>query len=276
LFCFFYSPFPLKKFCHNGAIQQFSKIRRKILNQLTDEAYNGLQGTTDSEACFALILTNLAKDGHGQCPYEQREPYGHERLYQAVKRTIRQLEHVLQAAGIAESTPTPSRMNFALSDGETVVCSRFCDKYPQEAPPSLYYCYGDAKQLEQELLDEDNASQAGGGDGGGSSAASRADSSSDTDDTLDLTRDEHRDAIEKDLSEQTSLPGKLLREVDPSSSALIISSDPLVKSSTQLSWHRMAANSILCYTRGDIPRLYHLKVGGAKRPEDYAFFMVDF
>eukprot|EP00977_Amphora_coffeiformis_P025933 scaffold23158_cov176-Amphora_coffeaeformis.AAC.1 len=254
-------------FCHNGAIQQFSKIRRKILNQLTDEAYNGIQGTTDSEVCFALILTNLAKDGHGQCPYQQRSPYGHERLYHAVKRTIRQLEHVLQAAGIADATPTPSRMNFALSDGETVVCSRFCDKYPQEPPPSLYYCYGDAQQLQAELLDEDNASTGGGGGAN--------DSGNETDDTLDLTRDEHRDAIEKDLSQQTSLPGKLLKEVDPASSGLIISSDPLVKSSTQLSWHRMAANSILCYTRGEIPRLYHLNVGGAKRPEDYAFFMVD-
>ena len=252
------------QFCHNGAIREFSKIRRKILNQLTDEAFNGIQGTTDSEVCFALILTNLAKDGHYSNPYEQMEPYGHERLYSAVKRTIRQLEHVLKESGIADANVIPSRMNFALSDGETMVCSRFCDKYPQEPPPSLYYCYGDANQLREELLGEENASRGPGMESGNES-----------DDTLDLTRDEHRDAIERDLSQQESLPGKLLKEVDPASSGLIVSSDPLVKSSTQLSWHRMAANSILCYTRGDIPRLYHLQVGGAKRPEDYAFFMVD-
>lgn len=259
-----------RQFCHNGAIQQFSKIRRKILDQLTDEAFNGIQGTTDSEVCFALILTNLTKDGYGQSPYDPRTgPYGHERLYGAVKRTIRQLEHVLRETGIAAAAPMPSRMNFSLTDGETVVCSRFCDRYPEEPPPSLYYCYGDARQLQRELLDEENAVNGHGG----------ADSGSDSDDGSssleNLSLSELRDAIEKDLSQQESLPGTLLKDVDPAHCGLIVSSDPLVKVNTKLSWHRMAANSILCYTRGDIPRLYHLKVGGARRPEDYAFFMVD-
>jgi hypothetical protein len=87
---------------------------------------------------------------------------------------------------------------------------------------------------------------------------------------------DYLDAIEKDLSQQQSLPGKLLSQVDPASSAFIVASDPLTKCSSELSWHRVAANSILCYTRGSIPRLYKLNVGGPQRPEDYAFFLVDF
>jgi glutamine amidotransferase len=262
-------------FCHNGAIQHFASIRRKVLAQLTEEAFQHIKGTTDSETCFALILTNLSKDGMAPkgcattSPFHQEEPFGHERLYQAVKRTIRQLEHILKISGIYDSTEVPSRMNFSLTDGDTVVCSRFCDRYPQEAPPSLYFCYGDAEQLQRELCDEEcneaaaNSSHHGSNDGTDSEDA-------------DLTEDEFRDAVEKDLSQQLSLPGKLLKEVDPKSAGFIVASDPLTKSTSELSWHRVGANCILCYTRGSIPRLYKLHIGGAKRPEDYAFFLVDF
>lgn len=257
-------------FAHNGAIKGFSRIKRKLLAQLTDEAFLSIKGTTDSEACFALLLTNLSKDGHappGVTPFHQTEPYGHDRLYSAVKRTIRQLEHILKVSGIQQEEQDPSRMNFTLTDGETVICSRFCDKYPEVAPPSLYFAYGDAKQMQLELCDEENKS------------VEDSHHNSDTASSLageENPADDIADAVEKDLSFQQSLPGKLLKEVDPSSCAFIVSSDPLTKTSSEISWHRIAANSILCYTRGSIPRLYHLNVGGAKRPEEYAFFLVDF
>jgi glutamine amidotransferase len=249
-------------FCHNGAIQQFHLIRRKLLAQVTEEAFHHIQGTTDSECAFALILTNLAKDGRGNpSPFQQTDVFGHDRLYSAVKRTIRQIEHVLKETGIQASHDVPSRMNFALTDGETVVCSRFCDKYPDFAPPSLYFAYGDAEQMNRELCDEENALDVQSEEG--------------TDDNGELEDEEEKDAVERDLSQQQSLPGKLLSEVDPTSCAFIIASDPLTKTTTELTWHRVAANSILCYTRGSIPRLYKLNIGGAKRPEDYAFFLVD-
>jgi predicted glutamine amidotransferase len=260
-------------FCHNGAIKGFSRIKRRIMSQLTEEAYLSVKGTTDSECCFALLLTNLAKDGYapnGVSPFEQTEPFGHNRLYAATKRTIRQLEHILKVSGIQAQEEDTSRMNFSLTDGETVICSRFCDKYPEVPPPSLYFAYGDAKQLQIELCDEENQSVADdshhNSEMGGSSVAGGEENVD-----HDIV-----DAIERDLSFQQSLPGKLLKEVDPSSCAFIVSSDPLTKTSSEISWHRVAANSILCYTRGSIPRLYHLNVGGAKRPEDFAFFLVDF
>ncbi|KAG7359295.1 glutaminyl-tRNA synthetase [Nitzschia inconspicua] len=255
-------------FAHNGAIKGFSRIKRKLMAQLTDEAFLSIKGTTDSETCFALLLTNLAKDGYapkGVSPFEQTEPFGHDRLYSAVKRTIRQLEHILKITGIQEEEVDPSRMNFTLTDGETIICSRFCDKYPEVPPPSLYFAYGDAKQMQLELCDEENKSV--------DESHHHSDNGSAIDDDGE---DDIQDAVEKDLSFQQSLPGKLLKEVDPSSCAFIVSSDPLTKTSSEISWHRVAANSILCYTRGSIPRLYHLNVGGAKRPEDFAFFLVDF
>lgn len=269
-------------FCHNGAIQMFARIRRKVLSQLTDEAFTNIKGTTDSECAFALILTNLAKDGMGPKkddgigetnvnPILQKEPFGHERLYLAVKRTIRQLEHILKISGIHNATEVPSRMNFSLTDGDTVVCSRFCDKYPQEAPPSLYFCYGDAEQMHRELCDDDE--QVNNNSHHGSTQSGHE---SDDNESGYQTEDEFRDAVEQDLSQQLSLPGKLLKEVDRTKAGFIVASDPLTKSTSELSWHRIGANCILTYTRGSIPRLYKLKVGGAKRPEDYAFFMVDY
>jgi len=256
-------------FAHNGAIQGFSQLRRRLLSQLTEEVFLSIKGTTDSECAFALLLTNLAKDGYGkESPYEQVEPFGHDRLYNAMKRTIRQLEHILKISGVQDSVDVPSRMNFTLTDGETVVCSRFCDKYPLVAPPSLYFAYGDAQQMQLELLDELNADE--GGDNGDDEAESSIA------DSTHSTAEEDKDAVEKDLSYQQSLPGKIIAEVDPLSCAFIVSSDPLSKSTSQIHWHRIADNSILCYTRGSIPRLYKLNVGGAKKPEDYAFFLVDF
>ena len=247
-------------FCHNGAIQRIKRIRRKLLAQVTEEVFLNIQGTTDSELVFALLLTNLSKDGMGhESPYKQTEPFGHNRLYNAIKRTIRQMEHVLKESGIHDSTNTPSRMNFSLTDGETVICSRFCDKYPQVAPPSLYFAFGDADLIQQELVNPDE------GEAEDDDAMSEEDAF-----------DEQADAVEKDLSQQQSLPGKLLSEVDPTACAFIVSSNPLTKgNSAHLTWHRVAANSIISYTRGSIPRLHKLKVGGAQKPEDYAFFMVD-
>lgn len=254
-------------FAHNGAIKGFSRIKRKLMTQLTDEAFINIKGTTDSEFCFALLLTNLAKDGYapkGISPFNQTEPFGHDRMYSAVKRTIRQVEHILKISGIQEEEEDPSRMNFTLTDGETVICSRFCDKYPAVAPPSLYFAYGDAKQMQLELCDEENDSVSDDSQHASEAASSVA--GGEEEEGADIA-----DAVEKDLSHQQSLPGKLLKEVDPSSCAFIVSSDPLTKTSSEISWHRIAANSILCYTRGSIPRLYHLNVGGARRPEDFAF-----
>lgn len=245
-------------FCHNGAIQRIKLIRRKLLAQVTEEVFLAIQGTTDSELAFALLLTNLSKDGHQESPFQQTEPFGHDRLYAAMKRTIRQLEHVLKESGIHAATNTPSRMNFSLTDGETLICSRFCDKYPLIPPPSLYFAFGDPDLMQKELTNPDEGSAI------------------DDDASLeDEFFDEQQDAIEKDLSQQTSLPGKLLGEVDKTSCAFIVASNPLTKENKDsLQWHRVAANSIISYTRGSIPRLYKLQVGGARKPEDYAFFMV--
>jgi Glutamine amidotransferase domain len=65
-------------FCHNGRVFEFFRFRRRFKELLSDEAYNSIMGTTDSEVIFALLLTYLAKDGHneGVSPFDQTKPFG--------------------------------------------------------------------------------------------------------------------------------------------------------------------------------------------------------
>ncbi|KAL7565705.1 hypothetical protein ACA910_005401 [Epithemia clementina (nom. ined.)] len=143
-------------FCHNGRIDKFPNIRRKLMNRLTNTAFHFVSGTTDSECLFALILTFLEEDGKavdGEKPQNQDAPFGHSRLVQAIKKTYRYVEKLLKDA-IEDGTMKNysfSTMNFSLTDGTTAVVTRFCDKSPDVLPPSLYFAYGNANELVAEI-----------------------------------------------------------------------------------------------------------------------------
>src|SRR5688500_11962632 len=49
---------------HNGMVQGFKKMRRALLRELKDEAYDAIQGSTDSEHLFGLFLNNLRSEEH--------------------------------------------------------------------------------------------------------------------------------------------------------------------------------------------------------------------
>jgi predicted glutamine amidotransferase len=44
---------------HNGGIEHFTKIRRRLQQQLPDEIFNVVNGNTDSEWSFALFLSKV-------------------------------------------------------------------------------------------------------------------------------------------------------------------------------------------------------------------------
>ena len=84
-------------FCHNGRIDQFTSIRRRFLEQVSDEAFENIRGTTDSECIFALILTNLDSDGLAEdSPYTQVKSYGSKRLVAALKKTLHQIVRFME------------------------------------------------------------------------------------------------------------------------------------------------------------------------------------
>uniref|UniRef100_A0A6B2LAB9 Glutamine amidotransferase type-2 domain-containing protein n=1 Tax=Arcella intermedia TaxID=1963864 RepID=A0A6B2LAB9_9EUKA len=120
---------------HNGVIAEFPKIKRSLMGLLDDELYLHIQGTTDSEAIFMLYLNILKKHIPGKnLKQEKVEPC---LLKQVMEETIQQLLQWNNQFNIT----TTSHMNFAISDGKTVIVTRYT--YPSTAlPVSLYFASG--------------------------------------------------------------------------------------------------------------------------------------
>lgn len=120
---------------HNGNISEFKRIKRRVLDMLSNELYNHLQGTTDSEASFLLFMELLRRkrpeeplSGIYFSPMELRE---------AMEETIRTLVQLSLEQKIEE----PSTMNFCVSDGKTVIATRYIN-HPTQDPASLYFASG--------------------------------------------------------------------------------------------------------------------------------------
>lgn len=113
---------------HNGAIAQFLKIKRQLRRSLKDELYNFIQGTSDSEHAFAVFLNQLP---------DHLSNYSAEELGQAMLATIHQLNVWSDQASITE----PSYYNFAVTDGHTVIVTRYVN-VPGQEPASLYFSSG--------------------------------------------------------------------------------------------------------------------------------------
>ncbi|KAG0237343.1 hypothetical protein BGW42_001263 [Actinomortierella wolfii] len=117
-------------FMHNGNIADFSRIKRKVVESLPDEIFLSVNGNTDSEMAFAVFLSQLENP-------RQNKPFGHAVLKEAVLKTIAKLNAWSKAAGITEA----SMMNFAVTDGVSVVCTRYISSQTLEAA-SLYFSSG--------------------------------------------------------------------------------------------------------------------------------------
>ena len=133
---------------HNGGIGEFQKIKRLILNSISDELYELLTGTTDSEHCFLLflqILFDLCKE-----PSITREeendriknpttlsPYPVELLRKALEETILKLNLFTEQMNIQ----TASTMNFCITDGQSVVVSRYAN-FRDSFTATLFYTSG--------------------------------------------------------------------------------------------------------------------------------------
>jgi ergothioneine biosynthesis protein EgtC len=110
-------------FIHNGRIDKFREtLYRPIRSQLSDEIYQWLSGTTDSEHIFALLLS-LWEANPGKS------------LEQALHITL------LTLLDLAKSHQTYALANIVISDGKRLVASRFSTKSPA---PSLYWLQEDS------------------------------------------------------------------------------------------------------------------------------------
>ena len=102
-------------FMHNGQIGGFDRMRRRLETRLSDTAYDEVQGTTDSELFFMLMLE--------------------EGLESDPERACARAAGAVVAAAEAAGVPVHLRLTAAFSDGERLHAVRFAN---DNHAPTLY------------------------------------------------------------------------------------------------------------------------------------------
>ena len=129
---------------HNGGLGGWKYIKRRLAERLADKWYLGVCGGTDSEWAFALFLDTLERMGHDPSS-QPEEGFGPTVLRQAVLKTIALINELIdqipESTKEAENVDTRSLLNFAVSDGHSIICTRYISSSTDEAA-SLYYSSG--------------------------------------------------------------------------------------------------------------------------------------
>lgn len=101
---------------HNGFVHNFREtLYRPLRERMSDEAYQSIQGTTDSEHIFALLMDQVLVARS---------------LVDAVRQTLETLVE------LADKYQTEFAANLIVSDGQQLVASRFANRDPV---PTLYW-----------------------------------------------------------------------------------------------------------------------------------------
>ncbi len=125
-------------FMHNGAIEDFrNKAMRPLRDALSDEAYSGLLGVTDSETIFAGLLDRLRGGG--------------EDLAGVLAAEVWRVSEVCAELGVKAA------LNLAIADGRAMAFARHSTEGPEN---SLYFLRGgrafpEATVVASERLDGD-------------------------------------------------------------------------------------------------------------------------
>lgn len=99
-------------FMHNGRIENFSRIRRPLMEGLSDEGFQSVRGNTDTEHLFALIGEHLrGREQESSC----------ELLREAICRGIGEIHDLID-----EHAPgSHCYLNFVLTDGRHAAACRY-------------------------------------------------------------------------------------------------------------------------------------------------------
>ena len=129
---------------HNGGIGGWKYVKRQLADSIGDRWFESVQGGTDSEWAFALFLDQLEAFGvDPDSPPLGENGFGHTVLRKAMFETIRRINEFIKAipAAKAAGIDTRSLLNFAVTDGSTVICTRYVGSKTDEAA-SLYFSSG--------------------------------------------------------------------------------------------------------------------------------------
>lgn len=106
-------------FCHNGTTFGFDALRGEIIERIAPSLRDGIEGTTDSETLFALLLSELATLGMDLEAPPDRFPDG---TVEAIGDLFRWLRDRGAATGEDEREPM---LNFVLTDGRILLATRY-------------------------------------------------------------------------------------------------------------------------------------------------------
>ncbi len=120
-------------FMHNGTIQDFDMMKRYVIELLDTDCLNHIQGNTDSEYFFALLMTILKR-------YKKKNVSS---MCEALQETILIMHDLIRKYTLKKIM----RLNTVFSDGNVLIATRFVSKIRRK-PLSLYYAIG--SQLAQE------------------------------------------------------------------------------------------------------------------------------
>ncbi len=132
-------------FVHNGTIDNFSRFKRPILNELSDTYFDIIKGQSDSEHFFALLM---------DCFYKIKGDHFLNDMTLAFKVAIQKLQTIRDAIG----THSCIKLNTMITNGQELLALRYT--YPLEKKHlSLYYASAayvkyDGKVLMQRIRDQ--------------------------------------------------------------------------------------------------------------------------
>ena len=130
---------------HNGNVGGWKFVKRRLAESLGDQWFMGVQGGTDSEWAFALFLDSLERGGHDPNSDPGEAGFGHTVLRKAMLQTIKRINQFTKKIPEQYSEDgeldTRSLLNFAVTDGQSVVCTRYVSSTTDEAA-SLYFSSG--------------------------------------------------------------------------------------------------------------------------------------
>lgn len=110
-------------FVHNGTIQNFSSIRKKLLFSLKEPYFNEIKGQTDSEHLFIKLMEEI-----------EGKPVTTDTLFQALKKTIQFIAKLFAEIGMEANF----RINAALTNGQIMAVIRY-SHLAETLPHTLYF-----------------------------------------------------------------------------------------------------------------------------------------
>lgn len=130
---------------HNGNIGAWKYVKRPLSDSLLDKWFLSVKGGTDSEWAFALYLDTLEREGVDPSS-EPEGGFDTKLLRQCMKKTIAKINAFVKAVPAEhqlDDVETRSLLNFAVTDGHSVIVTRYVSS-KTDAAASLYYSSGTA------------------------------------------------------------------------------------------------------------------------------------